>query len=105
MKEEALEKLRTELKIRGFSPLTERNYSFFVEKFLKRTNKPVEKLNEDDVKLYLSEMFDTKSKNTIMLAVASLRFFFVEILKREFGDIKIPQKRKKTSRGLIKRRG
>jgi hypothetical protein len=31
---EELEKLRAELKLRGFSPLTVRNYSFFVEKFL-----------------------------------------------------------------------
>ncbi|MBX4212603.1 phage integrase N-terminal SAM-like domain-containing protein, partial [Candidatus Pacearchaeota archaeon] len=63
-----LEKLRTELKIRGFSPLTVRNYSFFVEKFLQRISKPMQELNEDDVKAYLSDMFDTKSKNTIMLA-------------------------------------
>ena len=36
--EEILNKLKVELKIRGFSPLTVRNYSFFVEKFLGRNN-------------------------------------------------------------------
>lgn len=90
-----IEKLKTELKLRGFSPLTIRNYAFFVEKFLKKTNKNVSEINNDDVKIYLAEMFDTKSKNTIMLAVASLKFFFKEILGKEIEEIKIPKKEKK----------
>jgi integrase/recombinase XerD len=89
-----LEKLKTELKIRGFSPLTIRNYSFFVDKFLKRVDKNTEELNEDDAKLYLSELFDSKSKNTIMLAAASLKFFYQEILKKDFSEVKIPKKEK-----------
>ncbi|MBX4196701.1 tyrosine-type recombinase/integrase [Candidatus Pacearchaeota archaeon] len=97
-----LEKLRTELKIRGFSPLTVRNYYFFVNKFMERTNKPCESLNEDDVKAYLSEMFDTKSKNTIMLAAASLKFFYGEILGKEFAKIKMPKKDRKLPEVLNK---
>jgi len=97
-----VDKLRTELKIRGFSPLTVRNYSFFVEKFLARIGKKPGKVDSDDVKLYLSEMFDTKSKNTIMLAAASLKFFFTEILKKEFGDVKMPKKDKKLPEVLTK---
>ena len=84
--EEILNKLRVELKIRGFSPLTVRNYSFFVEKFLGKNKKNSAELKEDDAKAYLSEMFDTKSKNTIMLAAASLKFFYTEILKKEFSQ-------------------
>ena len=61
---EALSKLQTELKLRGFSPLTVRNYSFFVQKFLIFSDKQIEDLNEDDIKAYLASMFDTKSKNT-----------------------------------------
>ena len=82
---EDVEKLRTELKIRGFSPLTARNYSFFVEKFLLKANKKAGELTEDDAKAYLAGIFDSKSKNTVMLAAASLKFFFKEILKKEFG--------------------
>ena len=92
---DALEKLHTELKLRGFSPLTVRNYSFFVNKFLQRTNKLTEELNQEDVRVYLASMFEDKSKNTIMLAAASLKFFFSEILKKEVGDIKMPKKDKK----------
>ena len=100
--EEILNKLKVELKIRGFSPLTVRNYSFFVEKFLGRNNKNFTELNEDDAKAYLSEMFDTKSKNTIMLAAASLKFFYTEILKKEFSQVKMPKKDSKLPEVLIK---
>ncbi len=99
---EHIEKLKAELRLRGFSPLTSRNYSFFVSKFLQKSNKQVEQLNQDDAKLYLSEMFDTKSKNTIMLAMASLKFFYTEILKKEFGDIKTPKKDKQLPEVLSK---
>lgn len=94
-KEEVLQQMTTELKIRGFSPLTARNYGFFVNKFLNKTEKPIEELNGQDVKNYLSEMFDTKSKNTIMLAAASLKFLYTEILKKSFEDIRMPKKDRK----------
>ena len=99
---ENLEKLRYELKLRGFSPLTVRNYTFFVNKFLTRINKPAEQLNEEDAKLYLSEMFDTKSKNTIMLAAAALKFYFAEVLKKDLSKIPLPKKDKKLPEVLTK---
>ena len=91
-KNEAIDKLKTELKLRGFSPLTVRNYGFFVNKFLLKQDKEVEQLTEDDAKAYLAEMFDTKSKNTIMLAAASLKFLYTEVLKKDFSKIKLPKK-------------
>lgn len=100
--EEILNKLKYELKIRGFSPLTVRNYSFFVKKFLQKTEKNTEQLNEDDAKAYLGELFDSKSKNTIMLAAASLKFFYIEILGKEFSQIKIPKKEKRLPEVLTK---
>jgi integrase/recombinase XerD len=99
---DSLEQLRAELKLRGFSPLTVRNYTFFVEKFMAKTNKPAEDLDENDVKAYLSEMFDSKSKNTIMLAAASLKFFFVEVLKKDFANIPMPKKERKLPEVLTK---
>jgi len=89
---EEFTKLQTELKLRGFSPLTVRNYGFFVNKFLLQSGKQAMDLNEDDAKLYLSKMFDTKSKNTIMLAAAALKFFYVEVLKKPFAEVKMPKK-------------
>lgn len=90
-----LEQLKTELKIRGFSPMTVRNYCFFVDKFLKSSEKNLDELSESDVRKFLSEMFDTKSKNTIMLAAASLKFFFNEVLKKDFGNIPLPKKERR----------
>jgi integrase/recombinase XerD len=101
-KEEVLQQVTTELKIRGFSPLTARNYGFFINKFLIRIQKNPDELNEQDVKIYLSEMFDTKSKNTIMLAAASLKFFYTEVLKKSFADVKIPKKDRKLPEILSK---
>ncbi len=100
--EDILDKLRNELKIRGFSPLTVRNYSFFVEKFLSKNGKKADDLNQDDAKAYLGDLFDSKSKNTIMLAAASLKFFYIEILGKEFTQIKIPKKERKLPEVLIK---
>ncbi|HLC53849.1 MAG TPA: site-specific tyrosine recombinase/integron integrase [Candidatus Nanoarchaeia archaeon] len=87
-----LEQLRSELRLRGLSPMTVRNYSFFVEKFLKQEQKPADTLTSDDAKHYLGSLFDTKSKNTIMLAAAALKFFYVEILKKDFTQVKMPKK-------------
>ncbi len=100
--DDILIKLNSELRIRGFSPLTVRNYSFFVRKFLQKTNKKSDLLNEDDVKAYLSELFDSKSKNTIMLAIASLKFFYIEVMGKTFSGIKIPKKEKKLPEVLTK---
>lgn len=87
------DRLKSELKLRGFSPMTVRNYNFFVEKFLlQNTGKNAAELTQDDAKLYLSGLFETKSKNTIMLAAAALKFYYTQILKKEFSDVKIPKK-------------
>jgi len=90
---EALEKLKTELKLKGFSQLTLKNYAFFVEKFLAFSNKKVEDLNEDDAKSYLVSLFDTKSKSTISLAACSIKFFF-SILGKQMNKIQLPKKDK-----------
>ncbi len=47
-------------------------------------------------------MFDTKSKNTIMLAAASLKFFFTEVLRKEFSGIPMPKKEKRLPEVLTK---
>lgn len=91
---ELVSKLKTELKLRGFSPLTVRNYSFFVTKFLGRIDKNNDELTQDDAKLFLGELFENKSKNTIMLAAASLKFLYTEILKKDFAQVRMPKKDK-----------
>lgn len=97
-----LEVLKTELKLRGFSQLTVRNYAFFVEKFLTFTNKDPAQLDENDARSYLASLFESKSKNTIMLAAASLKFFYGEVLKKPVAAIKAPKKDKQLPEVLTK---
>lgn len=99
---ESIDKLRTELMLRGFSPMTVRNYSFFAEKFLQGANKSIEQITQEDARKYLASMFENKSRNTIMLAAASLKFFFTEILKKEVGEIKMPKKENRLPEVLSK---
>ncbi|MBM3233619.1 integrase [Candidatus Pacearchaeota archaeon] len=91
---EAIEKLKIELKLKGFSQLTIKNYTFFVEKFLASSGKKVEEMTEDDVKSYLASLFDSKSKSTISLAASSIKFFF-SILNKPMSKISLPKKDKK----------
>lgn len=97
-----MQQLQAELKMRGFSPLTVRNYSFFVEKFLQKNTKKSEELDEGDAKLFLSNMMDTKSKNTVMLAAASLKFLYVEVLKKKFDGVRMPKKENRLPEVLTK---
>ena len=93
-KKEALDKLETELKLKGFSPLTGKNYCFFIEKFLTFSDKKIEDLDEDDAKKYLVVLFDDKSKSTIALAASSIRFFY-SLLGKQITKINLPKKEKK----------
>lgn len=98
---EAIEKLRTELKLRGFSPLTAKNYIFFVEKFLAFSGKNIQDIGEDDAKSYLASLFDTKSKSTISLAASSLNFFF-KTHGKHIEKISLPKRDKKLPNVLSK---
>ena len=90
-----VEKLATELKLRGFSPLTVKNYCFFVNKFIEHSKKDVAVLDQEDIKNYVASLFEDKSKNTIMLALAAIKFFYTEVLDKEVGKIKVPKKENK----------
>jgi integrase/recombinase XerD len=98
---EAMQKLATELKLKGFSQLTLKNYSFFIDKFLKFSSKKPDELNEEDAKAYLVSLFDTKSKSTISLAASSINFFF-KILGKNMKKIELPKKDKALPQVLSK---
>lgn len=96
-----LKKLRIELKLKGSSDLTIRNYSFFVEKLLQKTNKNPADITEDDAKEFLAEMFETKARSTIALASSAIRFFFNVIGKTDI-KINLPKKEQKLPNVLTK---
>ncbi|MFC1800632.1 site-specific tyrosine recombinase/integron integrase [Nanoarchaeota archaeon] len=82
---EVLEKLETELKLRGFSERTVGNYSFHVKKFLAFNQKPPKEVDEDDIKKFMAHlMSELKYKPvSINLALCSLRFFFENIIDKQ----------------------
>ncbi|MEM2089496.1 MAG: tyrosine-type recombinase/integrase [Candidatus Pacearchaeota archaeon] len=98
--EDILNELRAELKLRGSSNFTIRNYSWFIRKFLTTSNKKIEELNEQDAKNFLASLLE-KSQSTMALAAASLKFFFSEILKKPI-TLKLPKKEKKLPEVLTK---
>lgn len=101
-KEELLGKLVTELKLKGSSELTVRNYSWFIAKFLSQIDKPGSEINEDDARNFLASMIDSKSRNTTSLAASALRFFFSTILKKPIMALPMPKKEKNLPEGLTK---
>ena len=101
-KQQIIEKFKTELKLRGFSDNTLKNYLFFFEKFLNTTSKKSEELTEDDAKSFLASMIDTKSRSTLLLAASSLRFFYTNILKKNVDAINLPRRERKLPNVLSK---
>ncbi len=94
MSKEDIDKLKIELKLKGCSELTIRNYTWFVDKFLAFSKKNTEELNEEDAKKYLADLIETKSRSTVSLAASSLRYFFSEVLKKPIEGVKLPKKEK-----------
>ena len=92
-----LERLETELKLRGFSDKTLKSYLFYNNKFLQYTNKLPDQVTEDDIRAYLANMIGNEKKNpaTVALVRAALRFHYDEFLKKGIVTLKTPKIQKK----------
>ena len=93
-----LDKLETELKIRGFSKRTIDSYLYHNKKFLDFVKKEPASVTENDAKLYIAHlMSDKKYKpSSINLALSSIKFFYNEILQNSaFNNVKAPKLEKK----------
>lgn len=100
---EFLQKLEMELKIASNSPHTIRNYLSSNKFLLDFANKTPEEINQDDVKLYLSEKLNNASATTKILFLAAIKYSFSNILKKDITlDIKRPKKEKKIPSVLSK---
>jgi len=100
-----LQKLETELKIRGFTPATITAYTTHNRRFLNFIQKEPEQVAEQDIKLFLAHlMADKKQKATsVNLTLSALRFLYDTMLKKKlFLDIKPPKIEKKLPTVLTK---
>lgn len=102
---EMIKKLETELKLRGFSPRTIKEYISYNDSFEKFTGgKDSANVTEDDVKAFLASLMERGySPASLALVVASLKFFYHDLLKKHvLDDIKTPKKEKKVPVVLTK---
>jgi integrase/recombinase XerD len=93
-----LDKLETELKIRGFSQKTISAYLFHNQKFLDFIKKKPEEVNQDDIKKYIAYLMADKSyrPSSVNLALCCLRFFYEKVLEQDiFKKIESPKPEKK----------
>ncbi len=91
-----VEKVTTELKLRGSSKRTISSYMFFLRPFLEKIENP-DSVSVDQVKIFLADLIDKYSNKSRSLAVSSLRFFFKRVVDRPdiFVKLEVPKKEKK----------
>lgn len=99
-----LEKLETEIRIRGLSDKTVAAYLYHNKSFLEFIKKDSEKVDEDDIKAYVARLMSEKKKAaSVNLALSALKFYYHEVLHRSvFVTIKPPKSEKKIPTVLSK---
>ena len=100
-----LEKLETELKIRGFSSMTVKTYLIHNRKFLEFVKKEPDMVIEQDAKKYLGYLISDRkySPRSSNLALSALKFFYSQILQNTaFNAVKAPKLQKKIPTVLTK---
>ena len=93
-----LEKLETELKLRGFSQKTISAYLYNNQKFLEFIKKQPEEITRDDIKYFLAHLISDKKLKpaSINLVLCSLKFFYQEMLEKDiFKKVKAQKREKK----------
>ena len=90
--QQALQKMKADIHLRGLSESTFKNYSRNVKKFLAYCNRPIEELDENDVRRFLEHLILEKNHRprTVNQHSAAIRFFFVVGLNRTMNYLQIP---------------
>src|SRR3989338_4798951 len=102
---EMLDKLETELKIRGFSKRTVDSYGYNSKNFIDFIKKDPKEVSEPDAKKYLAYLLSDRkySPRSANLALSSLKFFHSQILQNNaFNAVKAPKLEKKLPTVLTK---
>jgi site-specific recombinase XerD len=91
--ENGIKKMLVEMQLRGMSEQTQKNYSIHVRAFQKFYGKPAEQLGIKEVREYLYYLLRNKrlSNGTINGYHSSLKFFYVNILKKNWDNAGIPR--------------
>jgi len=99
-----LEKLATELKIRGFSAKTISAYISNNKRFLEFVHKDAKDVKVDDIKAFMAHLMDKGLRPaSVSLAMSAIRFLHDEMMgKSIFAKIKLPKLEKKIPTVLSK---
>lgn len=91
-----LKKLEIEMKLRGFSVNTIDSYLLYNQKFLEYIQKYPEDITEDDIKEFLVyKMEDHVTNGSLSYIKSALKFYYDEILGKNFSWIKTPRSTKR----------
>jgi site-specific recombinase XerD len=88
-----LRRLMVDMKLRGLSMHTQDSYRIHVTKFLEHVKRPVEELDETDVREFLIHLIRENKVQTVTVNSysASIRFFFAVTLNRTMNYLQIPR--------------
>lgn len=87
-----LKKIEIEMKLRGFSTNTIDAYLLYNQKFLEYIKKSPEDVTEDDIKEFLvHKMEDSVTNGSLSYIKSALKFYYGEILGKNFSWIKTPR--------------
>lgn len=90
--QEAIQKMWEDFRLRGLSESTFRNYTRNVKQFLEYCNRPIEELDETDIRRFLSHLITERrlAPKTVNQVSSSIRFFFAVGLNRHMNYNQIP---------------
>jgi site-specific recombinase XerD len=90
--EKAMKKLEQDIILRGLADSTRKSYITYTQKFLCYCDKPIDKLNEKHVRMFLSHLKEQHYANqTINGYGSAIRFFFAVTLNRTMNYLQIPR--------------
>jgi site-specific recombinase XerD len=83
------EAMRAEMQLRGFAPRTQRLYTSWMRRLVSWVRVRADKVTERQTRDFLSELAGRGlSASTMNQAISAVRFFFHEVLRREW-DLEI----------------
>jgi len=95
-KEQILLRMKEDIQLRGLSENTTVSYMLNARIFLEYCNRPVEQLNEHDIRKFLVYLIKEKEvkPQTVNLYSAAIRFLFAVTLNRTLNYLQIPRQKK-----------
>jgi site-specific recombinase XerD len=92
-----LERYKRDLRLRGFSEATYKNYLLCIKQFLSYYDQPIDNLDCETIKDYQFHLLTVKkaSDSKVRQVYSALKYFYTQTLGKSWDEMKIPQLKKK----------